>query len=147
MVARGGRGKCAFRATSLPSVPGRGFGGLSPRAHGRKHPWLTRQELADTVPSVSTSTFNISLSPQLARFVRAKVADGNYASASEVMREALRWFAKAMADDIPTLVDLQEQRIDRKRARTAVQRLLRMRKGTTLGPGLSVLDLRDVGRR
>lgn len=96
---------------------------------------------------MSTSTFNISLSPQLARFVRAKVADGNYASASEVMREALRWFAKAMADDIPTLVDLQEQRIDRKRARTAVQRLLRMRKGTTLGPGLSVLDLRDVGRR
>jgi antitoxin ParD1/3/4 len=33
---------------------------------------------------------NINLSPQLEEFVRQKVASGLYASASEVVREALR---------------------------------------------------------
>ncbi|MGH7177351.1 MAG: type II toxin-antitoxin system ParD family antitoxin [Tepidisphaeraceae bacterium] len=35
-------------------------------------------------------TFNISLTPQLGKFVTSKVAAGQYASASEVVREALR---------------------------------------------------------
>ena len=33
---------------------------------------------------------NVSLTPQLEQFVKEKVATGNYTSASEVMREALR---------------------------------------------------------
>ena len=33
---------------------------------------------------------NISLSPQMAKFIRAKVRNGAYASASEVVRDAIR---------------------------------------------------------
>ncbi|MBX3464599.1 MAG: type II toxin-antitoxin system ParD family antitoxin [Planctomycetes bacterium] len=88
---------------------------------------------------------NVSLSPQLAGFVRSKVDTGAYASASEVVREALRWFA-AHADH-PTLLDVQEQQIDRVRARAAIDRLRRLRVGTTLGPDLDAEDLRDEGRR
>jgi antitoxin ParD1/3/4 len=36
------------------------------------------------------ATMNISLTPQLEAFVQEKVASGLYASASEVIREALR---------------------------------------------------------
>ena len=35
-------------------------------------------------------TMNVSLTPQLDRFVRTKVESGRYTSASEVVREALR---------------------------------------------------------
>lgn len=98
---------------------------------------------------MSSLTLNVSLSPQLAKFVRARVDSGRYATASEVVREALRWFAERSrdADDAPTLLDLQEQSIDRERSRAAIQRLRSLRPGTTLGPDVSVTDLRDEGRR
>lgn len=95
-------------------------------------------------------TLNVSLSPQLASFVRSKVETGAYASASEVIREALRWFAAhgaAAYSNAPTLLDVQEQQIDRVRARAAIQSLRRLRHGTTLGPDLAAKDLRDEGRR
>jgi putative addiction module CopG family antidote len=95
-------------------------------------------------------TLNIHLSPQLASFVRARVESGAYASASEVVREALRWFIAKCANgqpDVPSLHDLQEQEIDREEVRTAIERLRQLRSGTTLGPGLTVRDLRDDGRR
>ena len=98
---------------------------------------------------MTSLTLNVSLSPQLAKFVRTRVDSGRYASASEVVREALRWFAERSrdADDIPTLLDLQEQSIDRERARAAIQRLRTLREGTTSGPGTTSVDLRDEGRR
>lgn len=95
-------------------------------------------------------TLNISLSPQLAKFVRLRVESGAYSSASEVVREALRWFAARTAgssDEAPSLLDLQEREIDRSEVRAAMQRLLQLREGTTLGPGLTWKDLRDDGRR
>ncbi len=36
-------------------------------------------------------TMNINLTPQLEQLVREKVSSGRYTSASEVVREALRW--------------------------------------------------------
>ncbi|MFY9341696.1 MAG: type II toxin-antitoxin system ParD family antitoxin [Planctomycetota bacterium] len=100
---------------------------------------------------MSTSlTLNVSLSRQLANFVRAKVDSGAYASASEVVREALRWFAArsgAAFTEAPTALDLQEREIDRDRARAAIDQLLQLRVGKTLGPDVSVKDLRDEGRR
>lgn len=98
---------------------------------------------------MSRRTISVSLSPELAKFVRMKVASGLYASASEVVGEALRSFAERTsgASDVPTLLDLQEQEIDRGQARTAIQRLRRLRKSTTLGPNLTVENLRDAGRR
>jgi len=99
---------------------------------------------------MSNLTLNVSLSPQLAKFVHSKVDSGLYASASEVVREALRWFADrngGARPDVPMLLDVQEQEIDREQAQAAVARLRRLRKGITLGPGLSIADLRDSGRR
>jgi antitoxin ParD1/3/4 len=39
---------------------------------------------------VTRTSLNVSLTPELARFVDAKVASGRYQSASEVVRSALR---------------------------------------------------------
>jgi putative addiction module CopG family antidote len=98
---------------------------------------------------MGNATLNISLSPQLTEFVREKVASGMYATASEVVREALRWFAASGGDPrrAPTLLDLQEQAIDRERARAAIARLRELRGRATLGDGTSASDLRDEGRR
>lgn len=99
---------------------------------------------------MTTRTFNVSLSPELARFVRERVDSGLFTSASEVVREALRWFVEhtsVAGRTVPTLLDLQEAEVDRDRARRAVAGLRRLRRGTRLGPGLSVQELRDAGRR
>ena len=40
--------------------------------------------------SISRSTLNISLTPELGQFVSSRVASGRYLTASEVIREALR---------------------------------------------------------
>jgi putative addiction module CopG family antidote len=95
-----------------------------------------------------SQTFNINLSPRLADFVRERVESGAYASSSEVVREALRWFAaRTDGAEIPTLLDVQEQEIDRKVVRSAIKRLRALRKGTKLGRGATLKSLRDDGRR
>lgn len=90
------------------------------------------------------TTMNVSLPPELVRFVREKVESGKYSSASEVIREALRFFgaaknggAQVTATDTRQLdlLELQEARIDRSKAREAIDTLLRLRKATKLGPG------------
>lgn len=106
---------------------------------------------------MAAKTLNIALSPELDRFVRDRVESGLYSSASEVVREALRLLARheprqatttaASGTAIGSAVELQEQRIDRESAREAIDELRRLRKGTTLGPGLTVRDLIDEGRR
>lgn len=99
---------------------------------------------------MTSLTLNVSLSPQLARFVHAKVESGLYSSASEVVREALRWYAERAGGSTasaPTLLDLQEQELDRDQAREAITRLRQLRAKTTLGPDLTSQDLRDLGRR
>src|SRR5258708_30699231 len=42
----------------------------------------------------STSSMNVSLTPELEKFVSTKVESGHYNSASEVVREALRLLAE-----------------------------------------------------
>jgi Arc/MetJ-type ribon-helix-helix transcriptional regulator len=88
--------------------------------------------------------------------VREKVESGTYSSASEVIHEALRFFAAAKnggasiaGTDASSLdmLELQEARIDRAKSREAIDTLLRLRKGTKLGPGVTVRDLIDEGRR
>ncbi|MFO8148800.1 MAG: type II toxin-antitoxin system ParD family antitoxin, partial [Trueperaceae bacterium] len=51
---------------------------------------------------------NVSLTPKLEAFVRRKVADGLYGSASEVVREALRrqMEAEVAAPETPDPADL-----------------------------------------
>lgn len=64
---------------------------------------------------------NVSLTPQLDEYVRAKVASGLYASASEVVREALRL--------------LQEQ--DRLQAVKLDELRKEIRRGLDSGPALA----------
>jgi antitoxin ParD1/3/4 len=98
------------------------------------------------------STFNVSLSRELSSFVRERVESGLYASASEVVREALRILASlqlgqgeraAAADPLAQ----QEAAIDRAAAQKGMRALKRLRKGSRLGAGLTTKDLVDDGRR
>ena len=50
---------------------------------------------------------NVSLTDELANFVRAKVADGRYASSSEVVREALRLMEKTEKREAEKLLGLR----------------------------------------
>ena len=45
-----------------------------------------------------SSTMNVSLTPELARFARAMVESGRYSSASEVVRNALRLLEEREAE-------------------------------------------------
>ena len=51
---------------------------------------------------------NVSLTDELARFVRAKVSGGRYASSSEVIREALRLMEKLEQQDTERLAVLRK---------------------------------------
>ena len=44
---------------------------------------------------MATELINISLPPKMARFIRAKVRDGQYTDASEVVRDAVRHMQEA----------------------------------------------------
>lgn len=50
---------------------------------------------------------NISLTDELANFVKAKVADGRYTSSSEVVREALRLMEKVERQEAEKLAFLR----------------------------------------
>ena len=54
---------------------------------------------------------NVSLTPELAEFVRGCVASGSYLTASEVVREALRRLRREQ-DDHVALVDEVRERIE-----------------------------------
>ena len=51
---------------------------------------------------------NVSLTEELANFVKAKVSAGRYASSSEVVREALRLMEKAERQDAEKLQYLRK---------------------------------------
>ena len=93
---------------------------------------------------IKPTTMNVSLSPELARFVREKVESGLYTSASEVVREALR---RLLGEQNGTREprNLTGAPLDRSRALRAVENILRLQKGQKLG-GLSVEDLINEGR-
>jgi antitoxin ParD1/3/4 len=51
--------------------------------------------------TTNRTTLNVSLTPELSRFVEAKVSSGRYQSASEVVRAALRLLERAEPDARP----------------------------------------------
>lgn len=75
--------------------------------------------------------------------VRAKVASGHNASASEVVREALR----LMARQEQLMASSQQDETDRQMVKKALIRLRKLSKRQTLGLDLSVRNLIDEGRR
>ncbi len=89
------------------------------------------------------STLNVSLAPELVRFVRSRVKSGFYTSASEVVREALRLLVRAEA----TADGSGLYPFDRGSVEKAIEDLKRSRQGRKLGPDLTIRDLIDEGRR
>ena len=90
---------------------------------------LGRTRLEEKMPSMDQ--MNVSITDQLAGYVRKKVKSGRYNNASEVVREALRRMendderalrlAKPTAEDI--LTDLTEEQLDsiRRRVRDGIE--------------------------
>ncbi len=55
------------------------------------------------------STLNISLTPELRRFVQSRVSSGRYESASEVVREGLRLLSEREYRPIETIEELKRE--------------------------------------
>jgi antitoxin ParD1/3/4 len=88
---------------------------------------------------------NISLPPELARFVREKVESGLYSSASEVVREALRRLATPNRETATA-----GPSVDHAKVRAAIARLSEARDAlASRGVSLSADEIRaaiDEGR-
>ena len=83
----------------------------------------------------------ITLSSDLEKLATEKVARGEFESVEAVVAEALRQFGvKCKADDGPPART-------RANTRAAIQRIRRLRKGVTLGPGVTIKQLVEEGRR
>ncbi|MEE9394778.1 MAG: type II toxin-antitoxin system ParD family antitoxin [Planctomycetota bacterium] len=87
---------------------------------------------------MKATTLSISLPPELARYVRDKVGTGNYASVSEVIREALRLLQAEQG---------QALEFDQDEAERAIDAIRRARVGVQLGGDLTISDLINEGRR
>ena len=91
---------------------------------------ITLEGVYSGAKRLSTDQMNVSITDQLAGYVRKKVKSGRYNNASEVVREALRRMeedderalrlAKPTAEDI--LTDLTEEQLDgiRRRVRASI---------------------------
>lgn len=96
---------------------------------------------------MKTRTMNISLPSELARYVKEKVENGQYSSASEVVREALRRLAEQ-----ESAVRRENQRralsgavFDAQRGEEAIRAIREIQKQHTLGDW-SIEDLINEGR-
>src|SRR6202047_4375753 len=93
--------------------------------------WITLEGEHSGAKRLSMDQMNVSITDQLAGYVRKKVKSGRYNNASEVVREALRRMeddderalrlAKPTAEDI--LTDLTEEQLDsiRRRVRDSIE--------------------------
>src|ERR1700674_2139547 len=93
--------------------------------------WITLEGVHSGVKRPPMDQMNVSITDQLAGYVRKKVKSGRYNNASEVVRDALRRMedederalrlAKPTAEDV--LTDLTEQQLDgiRRRVRAGIE--------------------------
>ena len=97
---------------------------------------------------MKSTTMNVSLSPELASFVRERVQSGQYSSASEVVRDALRLLSAqgATRSRETARFDLFGRGYDLSRAEAAVHEIREAAAGRTLG-SLTLEELIDEGRR
>ncbi len=72
------------------------------------------------------ATLNVSLTPELEKFVSAKVQSGRYNSASEVVREALRLLEELDSARAARLAEFNEE---------ISRRLAALDRGETVDPG------------
>lgn len=86
-------------------------------------------------------TMNISLPADLAGFVRERVRSGLYASASEVVREALRILQRSGGAGGP-----EEDEFDRAKVALALESLRKLAQTQVLGDELTLKSLIEEGR-
>src|SRR5882762_11972550 len=95
--------------------------------------WITLAGVHSGAKRLSMDQMNVSITDQLAGYVRKKVKSGRYNNASEVVREALRRMkdadARAARPEKPTaediLTDLTEEQLDGIRRRASRDRYSR----------------------
>lgn len=92
------------------------------------------------------TTMNVSLPGELVRSVREKVESGLYASASEVIREALRSFIGQGNGTRAELKTLAGDPIDLDQAQAAIEGFRKLRRGQRLD-GMLIEDLINEGRK
>ena len=84
-----------------------------------------RAGYAEGVPFGETpmagTTMNISVTPELDRFVQEQVAGGLYQSASEVVREALRLLVEHKRAGLRSAIDLADAQARAGRGRSAAE--------------------------
>src|SRR5256714_6913151 len=97
--------------------------------------WITLEGVHSGAKRLSMDQMNVSITEQLAGYIRKKVKSGRYNNASEVVREALRRMeeedarairlAKPSAEDV--LADLSREQIEgiRQRVRASIESLER----------------------
>lgn len=68
---------------------------------------MCHRAYASIVPS--RTTLNVSLTPELSRFVESRLRSGKYQSASEVVREALRLLESREREPIPSVEALKSE--------------------------------------
>src|SRR5207248_190552 len=93
--------------------------------------WITLEGVHSGAKRLSMDQMNVSITDELAHYVRKKVKSGRYNNASEVVREALRRMedednralrlAKPTAEDL--LTDLTEEQLDgiRRHVRASIE--------------------------
>lgn len=86
-------------------------------------------------------TMNISLPADLAGFVRERVRSGLYSSASEVVREALRFLQRSGGAG-----GQDEDEFDRAKVALALENLRKLAQTQVLGNELTLKSLIDEGR-
>lgn len=55
------------------------------------------------------TTLNVSLTPELSRYVERRVRSGRYQTASEVVRDALRLLEQSEQSAVPAVEDLKRE--------------------------------------
>jgi antitoxin ParD1/3/4 len=70
---------------------------------------LTFSVSVDRVKTEDRAAMNVSLTPELEKFVSAKVEAGRYGSASEVVREALRLLEEHDQDRAARLAEFNQE--------------------------------------
>lgn len=83
----------------------------------------------------------ITLPPELERLVNERIANGEFENVEEVLAAALRRLGASPGSE-PEHSDGERTKV-----REAIERIRRLRKGVTLGRGVTIRQLIEEGRR
>lgn len=83
----------------------------------------------------------ITLSPELERLVNQRIANGEFENVEDVLAAALQRLGTSPGPEP------DHSASERTNVREAIKRIRQLRKGVTLGPGVTIRQLIEEGRR